>query len=144
RDCHGDIACGEELIVGAPGTSSTRGSIAWYYTDPSYAQPWRLGLVIPSPSTVSGNAFGYAIAAKHRAYSSLSPWLPGADHPVWIAVGAPGVNTVYIYSVDPTTGILVNSVILMLGTTPVRFGASLAVGDFDGDGNDDLAVGAPD
>jgi hypothetical protein len=67
----------------------------------------------------------------------------GADGPD-IAVGAPSSNKVYVYMNVNFSVAAPGAPIEVVGPAGSgRFGESLAAGDFDGDGNDELVVGDP-
>ncbi|WP_420454474.1 choice-of-anchor D domain-containing protein [Rubrivirga sp.] len=64
---------------------------------------------------------------------------PGADEPI----GFPGINAGRVYIFSTATGTLLGQ---LSSPTPTRiglFGDELATADLDGDGTDDLVVGAP-
>lgn len=139
----GPKAYGEELLVGAPGTASNKGALHWYYSVSVSADPWVLGGSYAPPSVVAGDRYGASIAMSHRLDSHFPDDITTAT-PEWIAVGAPGGNKVYILDVNPASSTPFTPIQTIYGTTGTRFGASLAIADFNRDGFDDLAVGAPD
>ena len=138
----GPKAYGEDLLVGAPGTSD-KGALYWYYSVAVSADPWVLGGSYTPPSVVAGDRYGASIAMSHRLDAHFPDDVTTVS-PGWIAVGAPGGNKVYILRVDPTSSSPLTWAQTIYGTTGTRFGTSLAVADFNRDGFDDLAVGAPD
>lgn len=126
----------DEAIAGAPG----HGSGAALVLDRT--DPLNVGWFDPPPFSPSGLRFGEAVTIG-------GDW--DADGTEDIVIGAPGfdgdpANGVYdngaIYVYSGATRGLVTSTWPPTGST--RFGASLArVGDVDGDGNSEVAVGAP-
>ncbi len=135
---------GEELLAGAPGSYKEKGAVVWYrHVGKSGA--FEYGGEITAPNGETGERFGAALAAP----STLSIRTPAdnvADHPTWIAVGAPGRDRVYIFIVVPGLASPLAYTQTITGpTTPggADFGTSLAVADFNLDGRQDLAIGAP-
>ena len=88
--------------------------------------------------------FGAALAVgdfNHDGYDDLAVAAPGEDFGSDVNVGA-----VYIYrggSGSLTAWVARNQAGLGANEAEDRFGTALAAGDFNGDGFDDLAVGAP-
>jgi hypothetical protein len=137
------VAFGEELLAGAPGSYSNAGAVEWYENQ---GGSWTLGGELRSPSGVAGEQFGSALAAPSDL-DTRTPSDTSTKSPPWIAVGAPGSNTVYIFDVFPMFDqpMLPAQVITAPSGTVkgAAFGASLVIADFNQDGLNDLAVGAP-
>lgn len=134
---------GEELLAGAPASYNQKGSVVWYrHVGTSGA--WEYGGEITAPSGKTGERFGAALAAP-SSYSIRTPSDTEAQHPAWIAVGAPGKNLVYIFIVIPQleNPLLYTQTLIGTTTTGAGFGTSLAIADYNNDGLQDLAVGAP-
>jgi hypothetical protein len=143
RECRDGLSefrgCGQELIVGSPMTHG--GAVHWFehrYTGTEWTLIYAGDL--PSPGTpLTGWTFGNAIAAP---FDALAPF---AKAP-WVAVANSGGGRVDIYEVDPSDS--APFAILAPGLSPQggfsgNFARALAVGDFNGDGEPDLAIGSP-
>ncbi len=142
---------GDEVIVGSPGNGrgSYAGHIHWFYPGP--AGPWTRGGVY-APPRGPGARFGFSLDAP-PVDDATQEW-----H--WAAVGAPGpvpdpeddqcasVGHVFILEVQRSwADVNPFSVHQRIDAPPIahcgEFGYAVEVGDFDGDGHSDLAVGAP-
>lgn len=154
RECHSGATsgrhdgCGQEILVGAPDTSvHTTGGRVYYFKSngDDVGGMLQYGGQLTRPAGLSLDAeFGYSITAYTVVANADEPWLVAGTHVPWVAVGAPGVDMVYIYSVDPSLAnpfTLVQSIAAPLSGH--GFGHSLVAADFDDDGYADLAIGAP-
>ena len=78
-------------------------------------------------------------------FQDMAVGAPAED--VGIAVNAGGVNIIYgsAAGLDPAGNVFItqNGAVPDTAESGDRFGESMAVGDFDGDGIDDLAIAAP-
>lgn len=131
--CDVDADGFDELIVGAPGRDDGRGAVEVFF-GPDRERLWTLSAVVQPAS-----AFGAQVDCGDF----------DADGTLEVVVSAPGQNvgssngsgSVYVFRGEGTADVVL--------TQPEReadasFGATLHVlGDVDGDGIDDLLVGAP-
>lgn len=110
---------------------------------------WLVGAPDAGPGGIvyllHGPAFGSPSAAATRSFHGAPDALLGFDvalaHDGSMLLGAPGVSgaqgRVYVHAPD---GALRTEIIGLAGSA---FGSALGLADFDGDGEEDLAVGAP-
>lgn len=144
-----------DVASGAPGESAggaaVAGSVTVLYGTMSGlttvgSQQWRQGGPVPDTSEAL-DRFGAALAVGNfdgDGYQDLAIGVPGesvagvaASGAVTILYGSPtGLRADRAQSFDQRT------TASDVGADD-RFGAALAAGDFDGDGSDDLAIGAP-
>lgn len=130
-------------------STNSVGRVAWYRSKLTANGPTlEYGGEVPAPTSLpAGAEFGYALAGVVEPPDPSEPWNPAPSPTPWVAVSAPDTTwgEVYIYEIDSTSA-------SPFGTGPVGsilqgpfigYGTSLAVGDFNDDGEWDLAGGAP-
>jgi hypothetical protein len=124
------------LLYGSSTGVQAAGSVAVHQDTPGVPGTAEPGDGFGSSSTSGDfNGDGFADVAVSAPKEAVGSWAGNGE--VWVFLGsAGGLRTDYVK-------------VLGLGDTIVRdfknaaFGATLAVGDFDDDGRDDLTVGAP-
>jgi hypothetical protein len=152
-DFNGD-GCAD-LAVGAPGENNGRGAITVLNGSPSGltgtgSRTWSENALFGAGSALAGESFGEVLAAGDL----------DADHTADLVVGAPteevgddraGAAVMILGSPTGLTGEPGTTRLLSQATPGVPgapeegdgFGAALAIGDFNGNGVGDLAVGVP-
>ncbi len=137
-DGYGDVA------VGVPGERvggrAHAGIVLIFYGSPTGFDPDRHQRWTPQRARVPGTAaeggrFGAALAAGDY----------NGDGYRDLAVASPGADTIHLF-MGSAKGVTSRGGVIRaehLGLADGGLGTSLAFGDFDGDGHDDLAVGAP-
>jgi hypothetical protein len=140
-DLVADLLIGDPLAGPATGTP-VGGVIAFYGSDVSQIPEGNHSLIGPDtpgmPAGLSGVGLGSAVTIGYFNDDCF------AD----AAIGAPGANAVVVLYGTNSTLSGQGSALFNLATfggspAGARLGSSLASGDFDGDGWDDLAIGAP-
>jgi len=143
-DVNGDGV--DDLIVGAPGFGSTfaREGAAYLYLGARgglFGQPaWSA-----EPTNLANAQFGRTVLGVGDVnHDGLADVIVGA--PGWSSTSNAGEGRVYLYTGSATTGLSKDPVRswALTNQAGASFGASLAAGDFNGDGVPDFAVGAPD
>jgi len=146
----------DDLAVGSPGENADAGhvsmiygsadglhaSTAWFQGETRY----RRAGAVHDMNTEAGDLFGAALAVgdvNGDGFDDLVAGAPGEDGVGWIQVfrgTSYGLHDVgWLYGQSHTTG----ASDVVARETGDRFGSALAVGDVDGDGRDDVVVGAP-
>ena len=138
----------DDLAGGAP--DSNDGSVQVFYG--AADGTWRSTRYIANPSPTLDDRFGHALAAgdfNDDGYDDLAVGAPHWDKQSGSINNAGAVHVLY----GSATGLTTTGADLwhqdVSGISGAcegydRFGASLASGDFDNDGYDDLAIGVPD
>ena len=133
-----------DLVVGAPGTSGTAGTVYVIFGGPDRTGDLSLAnadTIITS--TEAGNRFGASTAAGNiRNVEGTTPRN--------LAVGAPGAlsnrGAVYLFNAGFSNGATVahtTAAFTVLGAVGDQLGTALATGDLDGDTYRELIIGAP-
>jgi hypothetical protein len=157
-----DSTCGKkiaDLVVGAPhqniGLAQGAGAVfAIYGTNsglsPTNAQMWTQNTSGIADTAEGGDSFGLGLATGLKNSTGTGYLVIGVPRETIAGVS---VGAIHILFTDAATGLLTaaGSKFIQQDTAGVKsdnksggpFGYALATGDFDGHGNDDVAVGIP-
>ncbi len=147
----------DDLAIGAPGrdrnAKADAGAVTILYGTPGGLQAYGGNLFdLGSPGVKgvpnAGSGFGAVLAAGDfdgDGYDDLAVGAPDATRDGHAAAGIVVVLLGSAAGIDGTSSLLVDGIHGLPGTPEAddRFGAALAVADFDGDAQDDLVVGIP-
>ncbi len=142
-----------DLAIGVPGAAARAGGVSVVYGSAAGLNVATAMWISQQDESVGDSPepddrMGWSLAAgdfNADGSADLAVGVPGEAH-----AGQPGAGIVQVFSGSPE-GIGLTDLLLSEDTPGVKggveardaFGASLAVGDFDGDSNDDLAIGVP-
>jgi hypothetical protein len=135
----------DDLLIGAPGSDAAAGSDAgeiavFLGPDPQLDWGWD-DFSTYADLLVQGGAAGAQLGEGGFAVCD-----PDADGAMDLAIGDPGADAVHLFLAAggySGTHDLGEADLTLTGEPASRFGQALDVGDFDGDGVDDLSIGAP-
>jgi hypothetical protein len=144
---HGDVNGDDipDMVVGAYGNNSGSGVVYAYYGNNSSIVAWETApdITITNPGA-SGDHFGWAVACGDVNNDNLTDIIIGAykndtaTHTdagaVYIYYGDTPMSAPNVTMIDPAAS---------MGNDDDWFGYSLACGDLNGDGFDDVIAGAP-
>lgn len=150
-DCYADVAVGVpgdtvNGLVGAGSVHVFRGGLFGLRTDDDTV--WHPAVSGVAGEVHSGMAFGAVITSGDFDGDGFDDLAIGAPQDrVGTVLGAGSVTILYGSSTGVTAArsheLVQGAALADVPETDERFGAALAVGDFDADGFDDLAIGVP-
>ncbi|MFI7612738.1 FG-GAP-like repeat-containing protein [Nonomuraea terrae] len=126
-----------DLAIAAPYDRSRAGTVTVLYGSGKKT-------VLTQPGAEKGDSFGSALAVGDFDGDRCADLAVGVSEEFTgeRTAGADGNGVVQIYDGSPD-GLVAGRELRLPKPSSDRFGASLAAGDFDDDGRDELAVGAP-
>ena len=155
----GDFNCDgrDDIAIGTPlddpdgiadaGAVQIRYGFAGIGVDPGNVALFLSQLFALAPDDAEpGDAFGYALATgdfNGDGCDDLAVGVPGENGGGQAQTGAVQIHYGGFSGLDDNSFVLFDEGFLNSRNPGDRFGAALAAGDFNGDGNDDLAIGVP-